>query len=109
MHSPTVAVIDPTGKLTLTRLSPAPPGLPWHHGLTLARSGAGTQFWTRPTPGPLNLTATILADAIGAGRLTGLLTGTVLICGTADDGTAPEPVPPLALALHQHPNTLKDK
>lgn len=107
MHSPTVAVIDHTGGLTLTRLSPAPPGQPWHHGLTLARSGAGTQFWTRPTPGPLNLTATILADAIGAGRLTGLLTGTVLICGTGGNDTAPDPVPPLALALHQNPNTLK--
>lgn len=106
MHTPTVAVIDHTGELTLTRLSPAPPGQPWHHGLSLARTGAGTQFWTRPAAGPLNLPATILADAIGAGRLTGLLTGTVLICGTAGDDSAPEPVPPLALALHQRPSTL---
>lgn len=104
MHTPSVAVIDHTGELTLTRLPPAPPGQLWHHGLTLARTGAGTQFWTRPAAGPLNLPAMILADAIGAG----LLTGTVLICGTAGNGTAPEPVPPLALAPHHHPNTLKD-
>lgn len=108
MHTPTVAVLDHTGHLTLTRLRPAPPGRPWHHKLRLARAGAGAQFWTRPTPGPLNFPATILADAIGAGRLTGLLTGTVLICGSAGDDTAPETVPPLVLAMHQENQPLKD-
>lgn len=105
MDTPTVAIIDHTGHLTLTRLHPAPRGRPWHHGLQLARAGAGTQFWTRPTLGALNLPATTLADAIGAGRLTGLLTGDVLICGAGGDDTAPEPVPPLALALHQPTST----
>lgn len=102
MHTPTVAVIDHTGHLTLTRLRPAPPGRPWHHELRLARAGAGAQFWVRPTPGAPNFPATILADAIGAGRLTGLLTG------SAGDDTAPETVPPLVLAMHQENQPLKD-
>ncbi|MGU3438299.1 hypothetical protein ACNHUS_35470 [Actinomycetes bacterium M1A6_2h] len=97
---PTVATINPAGDLTLTRLAPAPAGHPWHHGLHLARHGAGTEFWTRPTPGDTNLSATELADALGAGRLTGLLTGPVLICGTGGTKTSPAPIPPLALALH---------
>ena len=97
---PTVATISPAGDLALTRLGPAPAGRPWHHGLRLARHGAGTEFWTRPTSGDINLSATELADALGAGRLTGLLTGPVLICGTGGTEDAPAPIPPLALALH---------
>ncbi|WP_144832559.1 hypothetical protein [Kocuria rhizophila] len=97
---PTVATISPAGDLTLTRLAPAPAGHSWHHGLHLARHGAGTEFWTQPTPGDTNLSATELADALGAGRLTGLLTGPVLICGTGGTEDTPAPIPPLALALH---------
>lgn len=108
MRTPTVAVLDHAGHLTLTRLRPAPPGRPWHHGLSLARTGAGSQFWTRPTPGPLNFPATILADTLGAERLTGLLTGTVLICGSAGDDATPETIPPLVLAMHHEPQPLKD-
>jgi len=99
-QSPTVATINHDGHLHLTRLEPAPAGRPWHHGLHLARTGAGIQFWTRPTAGPTNLTATELADALAAQRLSGLLTGEVLVCGAGGDERAPESVPPLAVALH---------
>lgn len=97
---PTVAIISTTGNLTLTHLTPSPAGRPWHHGLQLARTGPGIQFWTRPTPGSANLTATELADALAAQRLSGLLTGEVLVCGAGGDTSAPESVPPLAVALH---------
>lgn len=97
---PTVATINPTGDLSLTTLETPPAGQSWHEGLQLARHGAGVEFWTHPTLGDTNLTATELADALGAQRLSGLITGPVLVCGAGGTEEAPAPVPPLALALH---------